>query len=84
MTTINMIPTIKYMNTEYATPATGSLSGLRIIIADTENGTIRRVPYISVTGTKLVCLQFRSFPEKELCEPIPPSVIFYKKSYLFR
>lgn len=47
------------------------------------NGTIRRVPYISVTGTKIVCLQFRSFLEKELCEPMPPSVIFYKKSYLF-
>jgi hypothetical protein len=40
MTTINMIPTIKYMNPPYATPAAGSLSGLRIIIADTENGTV--------------------------------------------
>ena len=47
------------------------------------NGTIRRVPYISVTGSKIVCLQFRSFLQKELCEPMPPSVIFYKKSYLF-
>jgi hypothetical protein len=47
------------------------------------NGTIRRVPYISLTGTKIVCLQFRSFLEKELCERMPPSVIFYKRSYLF-
>ena len=48
-----------------------------------KNGTKRRVPYISVTGSKIVCLQFRSFLEKQLCEPMPPSVIFYKKSYLF-
>ena len=47
------------------------------------NGTIRRIPYISVTGNKIVCLQFRSFLQKELREPMPPSVIFYKKSYLF-
>ena len=47
------------------------------------NTTIRRVPYISVTGTKSVCLQFRSFLEKELGEPMPPSVVFYKRSYLF-
>ena len=47
------------------------------------NGTIRRIPYISVTGDLIVCLQFRSFLQKELREPMPPSVIFYKKSYLF-
>jgi hypothetical protein len=47
------------------------------------NGTIRRVPYISITGTKIVCLQFRSLLENQLSEPMPTSVVFYKKSYLF-
>ncbi|HYT41093.1 MAG TPA: hypothetical protein VEP90_01990 [Methylomirabilota bacterium] len=50
MTTINMIPTIKYRNPPYATPAAASLSGLRIIIADTENGTI--VVTIATATTK--------------------------------
>ncbi|MGB6531451.1 MAG: hypothetical protein WA323_06155 [Candidatus Nitrosopolaris sp.] len=45
-------------------------------------GTIRRVPYISITGTKIICLQFRSFLKKEL-ESMPPSITFYRKSYLF-
>jgi hypothetical protein len=42
-----------------------------------------RIPYITLTGTKNVCLQFRSFLEKELGEPMPPNVVFYKKSYMF-
>jgi hypothetical protein len=46
-------------------------------------GSGRRVPYISLTGSKSVCLQFRAFLEKELNEPMPPNIIFYKKSYLF-
>jgi hypothetical protein len=43
----------------------------------------RRVPYISLTGTKTVCFQFRDFLEKKLGESMPSNVIFYKRSYLF-
>jgi hypothetical protein len=43
----------------------------------------RRVPYISLTGNKSVCLQFRDFLQTELDEPMPQNVIFYKKSYSF-
>ncbi len=45
--------------------------------------TGRRVPYISLTGSKSVCLQFKLFLEKELGERMPPNVIFYKRSYIF-
>ncbi|MGC2685248.1 MAG: hypothetical protein WA323_25610, partial [Candidatus Nitrosopolaris sp.] len=38
--------------------------------------SIRRVPY---TGTKTICLQFRSFLEKDLCERMPPSIVFLQK-----
>jgi NUMOD3 motif len=55
---------------------------LGVYVRKNSNETSRRVPYISITGTKTICLQFRSFLEKEICEPMPPG-IFYKKSYLF-
>jgi hypothetical protein len=56
---------------------------LGIYVRKNWNGSMRKVPYINITGTKNVCLQFNSFLEKELGEPMPPNVIFYKKSYLF-
>ncbi|MFL6398808.1 MAG: hypothetical protein ACJ72J_04415 [Nitrososphaeraceae archaeon] len=56
---------------------------LGIYVRKNLNGGVRRVPYITITGTKNVCLQFKIFVEKELGEPMPPNVVFYKKSYLF-
>jgi len=47
------------------------------------NGIVRRVPYFSLTGSKTVCLQLKSFLEKELDEPMPPNIVFYIRSYLF-
>lgn len=47
------------------------------------NGGTRRVPYIALTGTKTVCLQFKSFLEKVLGEPMPPNVVPYRKSYQY-
>jgi hypothetical protein len=55
---------------------------LGVYVRKNSNGGVLRVPYITVTGTKNVCLQFKSFLEKELGELMPPSVVFYKKSYL--
>ena len=56
---------------------------LNVYVRKNLNGSVRRVPYITVTGTKNVCLQFKSFLEKELGEPMPPNVVPYKKSYLY-
>lgn len=47
------------------------------------NGSVRRVPYINLTGSRSICLQLKSFLEKELGEEMPPSIVFYKKSYMF-
>jgi hypothetical protein len=47
------------------------------------NGTIRRIPYISVTGSRNICLQFRTFLERQLGEPMPPTIISYKNSSAF-
>jgi hypothetical protein len=46
------------------------------------NGTIRKIPYISVTGSRNICLQFRTFLERELGEPMP-STYSYRNSYAF-
>ena len=43
----------------------------------------RRVPYVYLTGSRSVWLQFRVFLEKELGLLMPPNMIFYKRSYLF-
>lgn len=56
---------------------------LGVYVRKNLNGTVRRVPYIALTGTKNVCLQFKSFLEHELGEAMPPNVISYKKSYLY-
>ena len=56
---------------------------LGIYVRKYSNGGTRKVPYIALTGTKTVCLQFKSFLEKELGEPMPPNVVPYKKSYQY-
>src|SRR5207247_703702 len=56
---------------------------LGVYVRKNLNGSIRRVPYLSLTGSKNLCMQLRSFLEKELGEPMPPNIIFYKRSYLF-
>ncbi len=43
----------------------------------------RRVPYISLTGSKKICFQFKTFLEKKIGEPMPKKIIPSKKSYLF-
>ena len=47
------------------------------------NGTIRMIPFISVTGSRNICLQFRTFLERQLGEPMPPIIISYRNSYAF-
>lgn len=46
------------------------------------NGTVRRVPYISLTGNHNICRQFRDYLQKHL-EPMPHKIIPSKRSYLF-
>ncbi len=46
------------------------------------NGSVRKVPYISLTGTYNVCRQFRDFLQKQL-EPMPQKIIPSKRSYFF-
>jgi NUMOD3 motif len=48
----------------------------------TANGTIRSIPYISLTGNLYICHQFKAFLEHQLGLPIP-GIIPYKNSYLF-
>jgi hypothetical protein len=50
---------------------------LGVYVRKNLNGNIRRVPYLSLTGSKNLCIQLRSFLEKELDEPMPPNIIFY-------
>lgn len=45
------------------------------------NGSVRRIPYINITGSRNVCSQFKTFLEKEIGEPMPPRFFFYKNSY---
>lgn len=47
------------------------------------NGTIRRVPWLSVTGSMDICLQFRTFLERELGDPMLPRIYSYRNSYAF-
>lgn len=35
------------------------------------NGSVRRIPYINITGSRNVCSQFKTFLEKEIGEPMP-------------
>jgi hypothetical protein len=46
-------------------------------------GGIRMIPFISVTGSRNICLQFRTFLERQLGEPMPPTIISYGNSYAF-
>lgn len=46
------------------------------------NGTIRLVPYISLTGNLYVCHQFKAFLEHRI-GMLMPNVISYKRSYFF-
>jgi len=46
-------------------------------------GTVRRVPYINITGSSNVCSQFKTFLEKEIGEPMPPRFFFYRNSYAY-
>lgn len=46
------------------------------------NGTIRLVPYISLTGSLNVCQQFKAFLEHQIGMPMP-NVYQNKNSYLF-
>ncbi len=45
------------------------------------NGSVRRVPYINITGSKHICLQFKAFLEKGIGTPMPPRSSFYRSSY---
>jgi hypothetical protein len=45
-------------------------------------GTVRRIPYISLTGNLYVCLQFKSFLEQQTSMSMP-NVIPYKNSFQF-
>jgi uncharacterized protein len=48
------------------------------------DGTIKNIPYISLTGSLRVCLQFKAFLEKTLDRPMPmPYLIPNKNSYSF-
>lgn len=47
------------------------------------NGTIRMIPFIGVTGSRNIYLQFRTILERELGEPMPPTIISYRNSYAF-
>jgi hypothetical protein len=45
------------------------------------NGSVRRIPYINITGSRHMCSQFKTFLEKEIGEPMPPKLVFYRNSY---
>jgi hypothetical protein len=55
---------------------------LDIYVRKNSNGTTRKIPYISLTGSSNICLQFKTFLEKELQQSMP-AVISNKNSYLF-
>ena len=48
----------------------------------TPRGTVRDIPYISLTGSLHVCLQFKAFLENAVGIPMP-NIIPYKRSYMF-
>jgi NUMOD3 motif len=48
----------------------------------TKNGVTRLIPYISLTGSLNVCLQFKTFLEYQIGMPMP-NIISSKKSYFF-
>jgi hypothetical protein len=53
---------------------------MSIYLRKTPIGIIRAIPYISLTGSLQVCLQFKNFLENTLSLPMP-NIISSKKSY---
>lgn len=48
----------------------------------TQEGKIRLIPKIQLTGNLHICLQFKAFLEKQLGLPMP-NIVSYRNSYMF-